>query len=501
MSNSHLQTYKNLISILEEIARRLLNGKISSRQEIWQIETDLINFQTDIQRYITEEKSHLSKLSSSIRDIANNRESNWKERVRESQRELSQGNERITIYRHANIVSHYLADTLAWTLLDNDERKILALMTNVASSTLPTGLSLKGMLAVAEALSSAGLGFPLVHDITNCLRVGDITFVSPKSDPVTVEIKTHVLEQKGSSATLRVAAYAPAGGKWEELVTNLGQHFEVTDPEFGSRPLVQSKSKVNKRFGRQLERLSNAKLIREARMDSRMLSMYGQETLLVQAQQDITSMHWDLVRSLVIQAKTGEGYASKVVDDAMVYVVTYSDSPQAYPWSEEGMADDFWAVLQGDLQAKFPRFQDTNKNHVWFGTTWNYFTGDVPPYIRPFFLYPLPAEQIIDLMWGCLAIMVFVNLGKVVEVLRNSGINARLPNDEKEFSQLFIPILQKVSLPDGNHVEIQLGSGILGTRLAYEYLSLQGFVELVSEILHSTEHAVISKLNSGFNGK
>ena len=123
------------------------------------------------------------------------------------------------------------------------------------------------------------------------------------------------------------------------------------------------------------------------------------------------------------------------------------------------------------------------------------------PIVNPYFLrvVGIPAEQIIDLMWGRLAIIVFVNLGKVVEALRNSEINARLPHDKKEFSELFIPILQKISLPDGKHAEVQLGSGILGARLAYEYLSLQGFVGLVSEILRSIERALISKLNSGFN--
>ena len=63
MSNSHIQTFNNLLSTLEEVARRLLNGEICSPQEIWQIEIDLVNFQTNIQRYIKEEKSRLIQLN------------------------------------------------------------------------------------------------------------------------------------------------------------------------------------------------------------------------------------------------------------------------------------------------------------------------------------------------------------------------------------------------------------------------------------------------------
>jgi hypothetical protein len=59
------------------------------------------------------------------------------------------------------------------------------------------GHGAEGTLAIATGLSQRGWGFPLIHDITDVLRIGDITFIRPRQTPefVTVEVKTRLLNE------------------------------------------------------------------------------------------------------------------------------------------------------------------------------------------------------------------------------------------------------------------------------------------------------------------
>ena len=56
----------------------------------------------------------------------------------------------------------------------------------------------QGLLAIATALANRGWGCPLIHDITDCLRVGDLTFINPGEDIRTVELKTSLVAEKKS---------------------------------------------------------------------------------------------------------------------------------------------------------------------------------------------------------------------------------------------------------------------------------------------------------------
>jgi hypothetical protein len=52
------------------------------------------------------------------------------------------------------------------------------------------------MIAIAETLGSRGWGFPLLHDITDCLRVGDISFIKTGHAIRTVEVKTRLIDKE-----------------------------------------------------------------------------------------------------------------------------------------------------------------------------------------------------------------------------------------------------------------------------------------------------------------
>ena len=349
------------------------------------------------------------------------------------------------------------------------------------------------MLAAAEIYANAGAGFPIIHDITNCLRVGDITFVHPDDEPITIEVKTHVINREGNTAHISVETYTTAGTeRWKPI------HLEITDPLLDKKVIRKPMNPSNRRLDKQLERMSRAIIVQTAlrtAQSGELIDVRGEGHLLVRPKLDSHAHHWDVMRELTIKAKAN-GYASCVVDDAFVYVATYTDPPKIYPWSRSTNTP-FGEILRAeDIGDKFPMCSETDHNCIWFETTWRYFSDkpsdNVPPSIRPFFLYPIPLDLLIDIMWGRLAVMVVVNLGKLVEAVENSGFTARLPKDEE-----FIGVSTKVNLSDGNQVEIHLGSlHMLGMKIVFEFLSVKGFVDIVSQMVNDAAELVKTKQKS-----
>ncbi len=105
--------------------------------------------------------------------------------------------DRVAVLVHAFRLSRCLGDALAWYLLGFNERAIVTLSLNDRSRSLPDEPAVLGMLSLAQGLASDGLGVPVLHDITNCLRIGDISLYRPGREIVTVEVKTRASAEQG----------------------------------------------------------------------------------------------------------------------------------------------------------------------------------------------------------------------------------------------------------------------------------------------------------------
>jgi hypothetical protein len=97
--------------------------------------------------------------------------------------------------------------------------------------------------------------------------------------------------------------------------------------------------------------------------------------------------HWDIIKDLAIEAKQ-QGYATRAVDGAFFYTVTYIENGSVYPWAVS--ADlPFAAELAERLKESFPVCGGEERDHICFRSSWDYLAGKMPPTIRPFFLYDL----------------------------------------------------------------------------------------------------------------
>ncbi|MEZ0107897.1 hypothetical protein ABH920_001889 [Catenulispora sp. EB89] len=87
-----------------------------------------------------------------------------------------------------------IGDAMAWRAFGFDRRVILALCRNEPPGIMAGKEGLRAELERVEAAWESG-SFAILHDLTNCLRIGDVTVFGPDGPPVTEEIKLNPKRQ------------------------------------------------------------------------------------------------------------------------------------------------------------------------------------------------------------------------------------------------------------------------------------------------------------------
>ncbi|MFF3412590.1 hypothetical protein ACFYW8_41940 [Streptomyces sp. NPDC002742] len=130
-----------------------------------------------------------------------------------------------------------IGDALAWRAFNHDRRYILALCRNESPGLMAGKAGLKAELETVESHWRDDGRFALMHDLTNCLRIGDIS-VWQDDGPHTYEIKTNaryrnrLQEQRIATAyeAIRTGSALPGDNPDERLHdidTPLRTHLEL----------------------------------------------------------------------------------------------------------------------------------------------------------------------------------------------------------------------------------------------------------------------------------
>ncbi|MHB8794828.1 MAG: hypothetical protein ACYC90_05100 [Candidatus Nanopelagicales bacterium] len=272
----------------------------------------------------------------------------------------------------------------------------------------------RGAIAVAQELGTAGWGFPLLHDITDVLRIGDVTFVTPNEDVSnykTVEMKTTLRGEGPEVDGMRdyeydVTVTFPLGSSDEELPPlPFPQRSAPSDPLIPQRP-----QRPVARHGRQFERMAKAK-VRLDGADGELVGHDG-EWSVAKRLESHSGGRWSVLRR-VIRNSRETGYASEVVDGAQLYVAFYSKGGV----SEEMLVS---GALASDVVDSGILVPGDSRNGITVSAMPAPEMRSARPEL-PYFLYSIPQRARLEMLSGRLLVMVLTNPARIYSALEAAG--------------------------------------------------------------------------------
>lgn len=395
---------------LEAIVFRLLRMRFRSVRPIWKLQVDLLNLQGEIQASISKRSAQPSTLETH-KEIEALRDVRW----------------------HAR----RFGDALAWALFQGERQSIYPLAENATVPIVPAGAKSQSLVAACEMLSTR-MGFPLMHDVTDVLRIGDVTFFQPPEPPRTVELKSKEIgrqeEGDGVRLTYSMMATWPADGRERAPESPLAP---APMPK-STRPSTNSK-----RFHRQLARMTKAHGLRNAEL-GKPLDIDGHKQLMIPSPIDDAPGHWSLLRQLIRRARRS-GYASGSADRATFYVVMYNKA--GFHAKEDLVAERFLPDLVGsDLW-----FADASKNSIVVSSLPDA-RGKGPSRYLPYYLYPIPRTSIADILHGRLVILAVLNVGRLNAALEAAGFTV------EDNPKHWMPLVFMPTEIDGARYRVQFGN-------------------------------------------
>lgn len=374
--NSTAESYLNRLG---RLVRVLLGVKFDGAAGIWKLQMDLLDLQRDVQKAIAEVKVQ-------------------RRRTKEVQGHLDE-------LRNVRWQARRFGDSIAWLLLGLDPQVIHPLANNKRVPIPADDHGARGVMAIATALSNEGWGFPVLHDMTDCLRIGDITFVRPDERPITVEVKTKLVSEQPSEDGRTIFDY-------QATVIGNADLLLVPKPPPPVRAGEGSRPKTSSRMSRQLRRMSTAEAHQTAKPG--LSKIEDQHLITAHIDWPDTSHHKTMRR--VARLARRRGYAGETVEDAFFYAAIY-DANGLDPERLDGIMQS----LPADLVTSGIFFtEQMERNAIVFFTIPTQ-DGGGPQLWLPYFLYDLPTATILDLVHGRMLLLVIVNPGRVSDALERSG--------------------------------------------------------------------------------
>jgi hypothetical protein len=500
---SNKELYEQLLSEMEILAKsflgNFLSGKFESLQKLWDFEIDLVNHQKALRKAIDHERDIKKEAKEKSAEIVSQKQGKWQQKLQQLHIEIKKADDFIEIYRHVLKLSRQLGDAFAQVLLGE---WMIPLTKGPSTPThdghnLSEDHGLTGMIGIAQSLSAAGAGFPILHDITNRLCTGDITFYSLDKKHITIEVKTHFKGKNKKMITLDVETHFIAAStsddisKWRSINERIPKSFSFREGE-ENQTIKHTLYPPSPRLKRQIERMKTAKAWQSGPNHQIFDLANNDKGMKIDILLEKNAYHWEIVRDLIEEAKK-DYVASRVVDDALVYQAFYHDSPPlTYPWAK-GFNEPVNSILQSYNKIITDTlsilYSEKERNFLWVPS------GEPPSDSLSFFLYPLPINIIIDIMWGKLAIVSVANLGKIAQSLEKIGLEVKLPKNDEEFKRSFLPISTKAVLPNGSIVAVELHQiNSIVLKIAYDFLSLSGFVSMISQMMKNAEEQVLKEM-------
>ncbi|WBB59362.1 hypothetical protein O7599_27865 [Streptomyces sp. WMMC500] len=435
------QVAHKLMRKIERLAKRLITVDFEGADGLWGFQRDLLALQWEIQKQIRAEKQEV--------------------RIRKKDSEA------LTSLKWARWQSRRLGDSFAWVILGMDRKLLYALSENAPVPVSQEGHGSRGLLAVSEYLAGQGWGFPLIHDITDTLRIGDVTFVRFEGESrsvCTVEVKTRSLGPDSDEEGSALWKYQVAISFMESRDAELNITVKVPS-ESEQRP-----GRPDRRISRQSKRMAKAITWQQAE-GRKIVDIDGRPTLTASLESS-SSSKWKMLRRVIRKSRT-DGYASEFIDGAFMIAAFYEN----YGITAETVRDD---RIRKDMEAFAKLNQSNFSNTLEIASIPTDVTRGAQLF-RPYYLYPIPQRAIFDLLYGRLAIIVGVNAGGIAGALKDHGHNVQISEETTPPSRAII--LSDVVAIEGQPYRVELHDlGVPIQEAIYEFKGVEFVAEFTDSI-------------------
>lgn len=457
---------------LERLFPTLIQKTGLTGNDLWTMQIELVNLQRRWMDSVRESRVSRDPHAVEITRLTDERPEGWTGAVQKEQDALKEIDRRTETYTHLYGLAREFGNALGWRIFGSKLKYILPLTDNQENPPLPSGLALESMLQIASTLNAKDWGFPFLHDVSRSFAIGDISFVRSRTDPITVEIKSHVVAENGNERDVEIKVHAVMSKESAEIVQKM--HSGATKRE--DREVVPGTSKPRHR--RQVERMNAAKND-QLRSDGYSKDKHGNRHIVMTlTEKGVDARHWSVAERVLKSAKK-HGSACETVDDAILYVGFYSPAGLVRPGTpqvDRSYLDDVPRMLResGIL------LKDRSANVIRFGTSVEFLDGKVRPDVTPLFLHRLAPELVIDLARGDLLMLAFTNLGVVKQKLRDAGLDAFALHDPENNENEPMVIVKNVDLPNGQQGRVvQKGLECYFKQMELDYLTVDAFVKMM----------------------
>jgi hypothetical protein len=323
-----------------------------------------------------------------------------------------------------------LGDALAWQVLLFDRKTIAALNSGKKSPISQSDHSDTAVMAVAAHLLGNRYGVPIVHDITNWLRAGDVTFLRWVDDQ-SPEWFFRTIEMKSSLSDL---VTNDDGSTNATMLVDLYSNEPLDLPEERDRQLMnaaesmeqkleppQRRLRADRRIEGQFDRLD--KMVRRRDLAEDTITTFDGVPNVILRVDHSPAHHWTELRRAIRQARH-DGYSFFDIDGFIGYALVYNGT---------GVTEDDLRQPQMLVDVK-RRLLMTNA-----GPQHSLIVRQLPllekndtpgaPIMR-FFSYAIPKRAKADLIHNRLVIVAVVNMGPLDAAVARRGLSVASQNGD-----------------------------------------------------------------------
>lgn len=341
-----------------------------------------------------------------------------KQKINEIQEEAASYDQAVKVLRYGRWLYRYVADGIAWRAYGFDRQAIRAIGSKEPVVFLSTKDGIEKEIMVFKAMRKLGREWlPVMHDLTNCLRTADFSLF--KNDVLYQLIE---LKIRQSAKQSRDMSEKPIGARESRQASRLqliSEHLQTGDLELLDRNLKGGK-------------VFKANVVEKH--------------------------HYEALSTVIRAARSRRKYGFIEPEHGLMYL-----------------------AFDTRTHAEESALRSASKYHPHIFDSLFTFQGIIPRFEEYHVSLPITAmrfspRDMIDILFGRVAVMSFINFRCVEDYCRNNGISLHFDQSGKE---------RKIMV-DSKPYPIEVREGIWN-RLLYEGFSLQSFVDLTKVTIIESE--------------